>query len=76
MREAPFNDFNKAPVNKGPIDKALFIDDSESEEEDLPSFWFDDDDFEMKSESYSCFFWGLITTAMSVAIIIKQAINY
>ena len=78
MREAPISKdlsevlLNKEPINKVLLNKAFF-----KEEEDLPSFWFDDDDeFEIKPDSDSSIFWVLITTAMSVAIVIKQAIYY
>jgi hypothetical protein len=75
MREAPISkDLSEVPFNKVPFNKVPL------KEEDLPSFWFDDDDdedeFEIKPDSDSSIFWILITTAMSVAMIIKQAIYY
>jgi hypothetical protein len=79
MSEAPISkDISKAPISKAPISKAPFQEEEEEEEEEeeIPSFLIDDDDFEINSNSDSSIFWGLITTAMSVAIIIKQAINY
>ena len=80
MREAPISkDLSEVPLNKVPPNKAFFKEEEE-EEEDIPSFWFDDDDddaeFEIKPDSHSSIFWILITTAMSVAIVIKQAIYY
>jgi hypothetical protein len=68
---------SKAPISKAPISKAPTIDYYDSEEdEDFPSFWLDDDDFEIESDTYSSIFFNLIKIVMSVAVIVKQVMNY